>query len=99
AQRDPHPFPTRPLPISALKGRSKDEWVEIFNAGKVSCGPINTMVDLEHDPQVVARNVIVPLQHPVKGEIRTAASPMQFSASPVRSEEHTSELQSRENLV
>jgi crotonobetainyl-CoA:carnitine CoA-transferase CaiB-like acyl-CoA transferase len=71
------------LLTDALRGRTKAEWTGIFNAKTVSCGPINTMPDLERDAQVVARGGIVSLQHPVKGEIRTAASPMRFSASPV----------------
>ena len=68
---------------AALRGRTKLEWVETFNAAKVSCGPINTMVDLERDPQVQARGIVVPLEHPDKGTIQTAASPMRFSATPV----------------
>ncbi|WP_223446227.1 CaiB/BaiF CoA transferase family protein [Pseudomonas sp. BF-R-19] len=71
------------LLTAALAGRTKDQWVETFNAATVSCGPINSMADLERDPHVIAREMIVPLQHPTKGTIRTAASPMRFSASPV----------------
>lgn len=71
------------LVTEALRGRTKAQWVEILNAGTVSCGPINEMGDLENDPQVLARNLIVELQHPRHGPIRTAASPMRFSASPV----------------
>lgn len=71
------------LVTEALRGKTKAQWVEILNAATVSCGPINEMRDLENDPQVVARNLIVELQHPRHGPIRTAASPMRFSASPV----------------
>jgi crotonobetainyl-CoA:carnitine CoA-transferase CaiB-like acyl-CoA transferase len=67
----------------ALQGKSKAEWVEIFNAATVSAGPINTMADLEHDPHVVARGTVVTLEHPLKGPVRTAASPLRFSRSPV----------------
>lgn len=71
------------LVTEALRGKTKAEWVEVLNAGTVSSGPINEMADLEHDPQVLARNLIVELHHPQHGSIRTAASPMCFSASPV----------------
>lgn len=71
------------LVTEALRGKTKAQWVEILNAGTVSCGPINEMADLESDSQVLSRNLIVELSHPVHGPIRTAASPMRFSASPV----------------
>ncbi len=56
---------------------------KLLNEGTVSCGPINGMADLEHDPHVRERGVIVELEHPVNGTIRTAASPLRMSASPV----------------
>jgi crotonobetainyl-CoA:carnitine CoA-transferase CaiB-like acyl-CoA transferase len=67
----------------ALRGKTKAEWEQLLNAGTVSCGPINGMPDLEHDPHVKERGVIVELEHPVNGTIRTAASPLRMSASPV----------------
>jgi crotonobetainyl-CoA:carnitine CoA-transferase CaiB-like acyl-CoA transferase len=71
------------LITEALRGQGKAEWVEWLNSQTVSCGPINTIADLEQDPQVAARGMIVPLDHPVKGRIRTAASPLRLSESPV----------------
>lgn len=71
------------LVTGALKGKGKAEWVETLNAGQVSCGGINEMADLEKDPQVLARELIVTQEHPKSGTIRSAASPMRFSESPV----------------
>ncbi|AKH68667.1 putative acyl-CoA transferase/carnitine dehydratase [Spongiibacter sp. IMCC21906] len=71
------------LVTEALKGKTKVEWVEILNAGTVSCGGINEMADIEKDPQVLARELIINQEHPTNGTIRSAASPMRFSASPV----------------
>lgn len=68
----------------ALRGRSKDHWIEHLNANTVSCGPINDMADLERDPHVKARESIVTQHHPLNGTIRSAASPMRFSATPVQ---------------
>jgi crotonobetainyl-CoA:carnitine CoA-transferase CaiB-like acyl-CoA transferase len=73
----------RGLVTAALRGKGKAEWVEIMNAGTVSCGSINAMADLERDPQVQARGLIVTQQHPEYGTVRSAASPMRFSESPV----------------
>lgn len=67
----------------ALRGRTKTQWVEYLNSHTVSCGPINSMADLEQDPQVLARGMIVPIEHPAKGVVRTAGSPLRLSESPV----------------
>jgi glutaryl-CoA transferase len=71
------------LVTAALKGRSKAQWVEIMNEGTVSCGSINEMADLERDPQVLARGLVVAQEHPLNGKVYSAASPMRFSRSPV----------------
>jgi crotonobetainyl-CoA:carnitine CoA-transferase CaiB-like acyl-CoA transferase len=68
----------------ALRGRTKAEWIEHLNANTVSCGPINGMQDLELDPHVIDREMIVAQEHPLNGTVRSAASPMRFSATPVR---------------
>ncbi|MGE0387707.1 MAG: CaiB/BaiF CoA transferase family protein [Gammaproteobacteria bacterium] len=68
----------------ALKGGTKAQWVERFNAAKVSCGPINRMPDLERDEQVLGRGLVIEQPHPINGRVRTAANPMRFSESPVR---------------
>jgi crotonobetainyl-CoA:carnitine CoA-transferase CaiB-like acyl-CoA transferase len=71
------------LVTAALRGRGKAEWVDIMNAATVSCGSINQMADLERDPQVLARGLVVEQEHAVNGKVYSAASPMRFSASPV----------------
>lgn len=84
---------------AALKGRTKAQWIEHLNAATVSCGPLNEMADLENDPHVIEREMIVPIEHRVNGVVRTAASPMRFSGTPVRYRsappmvgEHTSDV-------
>jgi crotonobetainyl-CoA:carnitine CoA-transferase CaiB-like acyl-CoA transferase len=71
------------LLAAALKLRSKRECVELLSEAQVSCGPLNTMADIEQDPQVKQRELIVSMHHPVLGAIRAAASPIRLSASPV----------------
>lgn len=67
-----------------LASRSTAEWIERFNSAKVSCGPINGMADIERDPQINARNMIISMPHPELGEIRMAGSPLRLSETPVR---------------
>jgi crotonobetainyl-CoA:carnitine CoA-transferase CaiB-like acyl-CoA transferase len=63
--------------------RPKAEWIARLNAVKISCGPINTMGDVERDPQVAARGMIVTLPSGAYGEIRVPGSPIRLSATPV----------------
>ena len=66
----------------ALKGRTKADWVRILNDATVSCGPINKMEDIETDPHVAARGMIVEMKHPQLGTVRSPAAPYRFSESP-----------------
>ena len=68
---------------AVLQSGTKAHWIERLNQHKVSCGPINTMADIEREPQVHARNMIISLPHPDLGEIRLAGSPLRLSATPV----------------
>ncbi len=72
----------RQLVTSALIGKGKAEWVEHLNAATVSCGPINAIADLEDDPHVQAREMIVEMSHPELGTIRTPAAPYRMSKTP-----------------
>lgn len=72
----------RALITAALKGGTRAQWVERLNKATVSCGPINEVADLADDPQVKARNVVVPMQHAEAGEIFTVASPVRLSGTP-----------------
>lgn len=65
-----------------LRKHPKEYWIKRLNKAKVSCGPINTMADIERDPQVAAREMIVNLTRPGKAPVRLAANPIRLSATP-----------------
>jgi crotonobetainyl-CoA:carnitine CoA-transferase CaiB-like acyl-CoA transferase len=79
--------------------RTTDQWVALFESVGVPCGPIN---DLEHvfkDPQVVARNMQMSMQHPKYGDMPLVANPIRLSETPVQYHhappalgEHTEEI-------
>jgi crotonobetainyl-CoA:carnitine CoA-transferase CaiB-like acyl-CoA transferase len=57
------------------------------------------MADIERDAQVIARGLIVALEHAVQGTVRVVASPLRLSETPVRyalppplAGEHTEEI-------
>ena len=40
-----------------LRGRPRDEWLEIFKQAKVPAGPVNSVDDLARDPELIARGL------------------------------------------
>lgn len=67
----------------ALSHHTKQHWMQVINAAKVSCGPINEMADIEGDEQLQHREMFVTLTHPTMGDVRMVGSPLKFSAAPV----------------
>jgi len=48
----------------------------------VPCGPINTLDQVFADPQVLAREMVVGVEHPTLGRIRALGSPVKLSRTP-----------------
>jgi len=61
-----------------LSTRTTAEWLQALEAVNVPCGPINTVDQVFEDPQILARDMLQTVEHPVAGEIKLAASPIQF---------------------
>ncbi|MBU3992518.1 MAG: CoA transferase [Alphaproteobacteria bacterium] len=66
-----------------VRHKTRAEWVAILNAATVSSGPINDMSDVEHDPQVLAREMIIELPDEHGLPVRMMGSPFRFSDTPV----------------
>ena len=65
-----------------LQTRSVGEWVGLLEAEGVPCGPINSVADMAADPQVLARGMVVELDHPRAGATRALGLPIKLSATP-----------------
>jgi glutaryl-CoA transferase len=82
-----------------FRQKTSAEWLQILSEAEVPCGPINTIDRVFADPQVLARGMLVEMEHPVTGKYRLVGSPMKLSATPVqykipppRLGEHTEEV-------
>lgn len=62
--------------------RPRAEWLAVFEAHEIPCGPINTYDQVFRDPQVLAREMVVTTDHPTLGRLRTLGSPIKMSATP-----------------
>jgi crotonobetainyl-CoA:carnitine CoA-transferase CaiB-like acyl-CoA transferase len=65
-----------------LRTRPRAEWLARLEAAKITSGPINTARDVEADPHIQARGMIVELPHHAGGTVRVPASPLRLAATP-----------------
>ena len=77
----------------------KTHWLKAFEARGIPCGPINTYAEVFADPQVQSRQMVLELEHPTLGRMRTLGSPIKMSETPPLVErrapllgEHTGEV-------
>ncbi len=68
-----------PLLEAALASRTAAEWREILEGAGVPCGPVNDVAALLDDPQVAARNMVVPIDDPAAGGMKVAGNPIKLS--------------------
>lgn len=58
------------------------KWVERLAEVGVPAAPINTVDQALEHPQVIARDMVLTLQHPTAGPLRTIGNPVKLSADP-----------------
>ena len=88
-----------PMLEAVMRTRTKAVWLAALEAAKVPCGAINNLAEVFTDPQVTARSMVTPWQHPLQSDLRLVASPMKLSATPPRNDrappllgQHTDEV-------
>lgn len=62
--------------------KTTDEWIEIIRAAGIPVAAINTIDKVVKDPQVLARNMLVELEHPVAGRMKVPGNPVKLSLTP-----------------
>jgi len=60
------------------------DWLTALDAAGIPCGPIHDYAQVFADPQVVAREMAVPVDHPTLGRIRTLGTPVKMSETPLQ---------------
>ena len=67
---------------SVTTNEPRRHWLALFDAHDIPCGPINDYAQVFADPQVLAREMVVEVEHPTLGRLKTLGSPIKLSATP-----------------
>lgn len=68
--------------IPWLLGLTRQEAFSICQAGGVMMGPILSMDELPQDPQMIARQYFVEIEHPVAGRLKYTGPPFKMTETP-----------------
>ncbi|MFZ3320798.1 MAG: CoA transferase [Usitatibacter sp.] len=71
-----------PLIAQRMRSRSSAEWLAAFDAEGVPAGPVNRIGDMLNDPQVLARDMVVEVDHAKAGRVKALGMPVKFSETP-----------------
>ncbi|MDQ9817439.1 CoA transferase, partial [Acinetobacter bereziniae] len=62
--------------------KTADEWVDAIYAAKVPVGVINNLEQAFQEPQVIAREMLVEMNHPQREKLKVIGSPIKLSRTP-----------------
>jgi crotonobetainyl-CoA:carnitine CoA-transferase CaiB-like acyl-CoA transferase len=62
--------------------RTSHDWLARFEALGVPAGPVYDILEMQADPQVQAREMVVEVEHSTLGPVKTLGLPVKFSDTP-----------------
>src|SRR5207237_4990019 len=71
-----------PVLNAAFRTRTTAEWLPDLQASGIPCGPLNTIAQAAAMPQVAAREMLVPVEHPKGISLTLVNSPVKLSRTP-----------------
>ncbi len=99
AQRIAHYDDLIPIIRDIIKTRTVDNWLSDLRGVGVPCGRIKTVKQALTDPHLLERGMIVELEHPALGIVKSIATPVHLADTPLvyyrhppRLGEHTAEV-------
>jgi crotonobetainyl-CoA:carnitine CoA-transferase CaiB-like acyl-CoA transferase len=72
----------RPLLAASFATRSSADWLAALDAAQVPCGPVNDVLAAFGQPQAIARDMRVEVDHPVLGSMPQIGVPFKLSQTP-----------------
>ena len=65
-----------------LREKTTEEWLERLELAGVPAGPVLDVCQMHEDPQTIARNMVVDVEHTTEGTVKTLGLPVKFSNTP-----------------
>ena len=72
----------RPILVERLRARPATDWITVLTEAGIPCGAVRDVGEVLSDPQIVARAMVVALDHPVAGAIRALGVPVKLNDTP-----------------
>ena len=66
----------------ALASNTAAHWIDLLNGAGIPSGPIMTIEEMFNHPQIAAREMLLRLPHPVRGEFLTTGLGVKLSETP-----------------
>lgn len=67
-----------------LARETTDYWVALLNNAGVPCGPVHSVASVFEDPQILAQDMVMDVEHPGHGVVRMLGFPIKLSETPCR---------------
>ena len=64
---------------AVLADQDADYWLQRLEQANIPCARVNNMAQAMRDPQVLARNMIVDIAHPIEGSAKAPGNPIKLS--------------------
>lgn len=72
----------RPILVEYLKSRTATDWIELLTDAGIPCGAVRDLEAVFSDPQIIERAMVVALDHPIAGAIRSLGVPVKLDDTP-----------------
>ncbi len=82
ADRMAHKQQLAELIATRTRTRASAEWIALLESAGVPVGPINKIGEMLTDPQVLARRMVVEVEHPKAGTVKALGLPIKLSETP-----------------
>lgn len=67
---------------TTLEQETTDTWLERMEQAGLPAGPILDILEMHQDPQAIARDMILSVDHPKAGAVQTLGHPVKYSETP-----------------
>jgi len=81
-QIEEHKADLLPILKEVFLSKTTGEWLKILNEADIPCSPLNKLDQALNDPQVLANDMVVSVEHTLGGEVKQTGNPIKISTTP-----------------